>query len=197
MFKVISSNICKKSLTRFSIIAQAHTAAPTAHGNHAVSPQFNQVDVYPRIGKREIVGFGRNGEPTYFDAPDCPCPAVRWKEDSPEIKALREKAKGDWGNLTVADKKALYRADFRSTISERTAPDGEWKFTVGFILAFIGGSIWGYYFFTKSIYNTPKLETSSAEHQARMLERMIAEGVGRVEGVSSKWDYETGTWKKN
>lgn len=40
------------------------------------------------------------------------------------------------------------------------------------------------------------METSSNEHQARMLERMIAQGVGRVQGVSSKWDYEKGTWKK-
>ena len=107
MFKVISSSVCKKSLTRFSIVAQAHTAAATpaaAHGHHAVT--FKQADVYPRVGNREIVGFGRNGEPTYFDSPDCPCPAVRWREETPEIKALREKAKGDWSNMTVAEKKA-------------------------------------------------------------------------------------------
>ncbi|RNA21408.1 cytochrome c oxidase subunit 4 isoform mitochondrial-like [Brachionus plicatilis] len=195
MFKVVSSNICKKSLTRFSIVAQAHTAAPAAPGHHAVEPQFKQAEVYPRIGNREIVGFGRNGEPSYFDSPDCPCPAVRWKEDTPEIKALREKAKGDWTNLTVEEKKILYRADFRSTISETVAPTGEWKFIVGSLLGIMGATIWGYYFFTKAIYPV-KLETSSNEHQARMLERMIAQGVGRVHGVSSKWDYETGTWKK-
>lgn len=105
MFKVISSNICKKSLTRFSIVAQAHSAAPAAPGHHAVEQQFKQAEIYPRIGNREIVGFGRNGEPSYFDAPDCPCPAVRWKEDTPEIAALREKAKNDWASLTIAEKK--------------------------------------------------------------------------------------------
>lgn len=105
MFKVIPINVCKRSLIRFSITAKAHTAAPATSGHHAVSA-FNQAEVYPRIGNREIVGFGRNGEPSYFDSPDCPCPAVRWREDTPEIKALREKAKGDWANLTVAEKKA-------------------------------------------------------------------------------------------
>jgi hypothetical protein len=30
-----------------------------------------------------------------------------------------------------------------------------------------------------------------------MLERMIAEGVGKVHGVSSNWDYEKGEWKWN
>lgn len=29
-----------------------------------------------------------------------------------------------------------------------------------------------------------------------MLERMIAEGKGRVFGVSRDWDYEKGDWKK-
>ena len=51
-------------------------------------------------------------------------------------------------------------------------------------------------FFFK-VYNYPGLENSSLEHQNRMLERMIAEGVGRVHGVSSEWDYEKGDWKKN
>lgn len=32
----------------------------------------------------------------------------------------------------------------------------------------------------------------SVEHQTRVLERMIREGVGRVEHASSKWDYEKG-----
>jgi len=30
-----------------------------------------------------------------------------------------------------------------------------------------------------------------------MLERMIGEGLGRVHGFSSEWDYEKGDWKKN
>lgn len=35
------------------------------------------------------------------------------------------------------------------------------------------------------------------EHQVRMLERMIAEGHGRVNGPAANWDYEKGDWKWN
>ncbi len=56
-------------------------------------------------GNREIVGFGVSGHPDYQDRTDTPCPAVRFKEDSPEILALREKEKGDWNSLTLEEKK--------------------------------------------------------------------------------------------
>lgn len=61
------------------------------------------------IGKREIVGFGFNGQPHYVDRWDLPFPAIRWKEPTAEILALREKEKGDWNELTCEEKKALYR----------------------------------------------------------------------------------------
>lgn len=62
------------------------------------------------IGNREIVGFGLNGQPVYIDAHDFPFPAIRWKEPTSEINALREKEKGDWNALTCEEKKALYRS---------------------------------------------------------------------------------------
>ena len=42
----------------------------------------------------------------------------RFQEDSAEILKLREKEKGDWKKLTVAEKKVLYRASFCQTIAE-------------------------------------------------------------------------------
>ena len=207
MFRVITCNIAKhKSLTRLSLlnnnnktqVAGAHAASPTVTDHHDHALALEQKDIYPRAGNREIVGFGRNGEPQYFDAVDCPCPSIRWEVDTPEIKQLREKAKGDWSALSIAEKKALYRADFRSTFAEMVADDaGEWKFTLGSILAIIGSAIWMYYFFSKTIYNYPQPKTFTLEHQYGMLERMIAEGQGRVHGVSSEWDYEKGDWKAN
>jgi len=58
------------------------------------------------LGNRDIVGYGVNGEPTYEDIPEIPCPAVRFRENSSEIMALREKEKGDWHKLTLEEKKA-------------------------------------------------------------------------------------------
>jgi cytochrome c oxidase subunit 4 len=57
-------------------------------------------------GNRDIVGYGWNGIPTYIDRPEFPCPAVRFRENTPEVLALREKEKGDWNKLTVEEKKA-------------------------------------------------------------------------------------------
>lgn len=39
-----------------------------------------------RIGNREIVGFGTNGEPEYVDRVDFPFPSLRWKPPLPEIQ---------------------------------------------------------------------------------------------------------------
>lgn len=58
-----------------------------------------------RIGNREVVGFGQNGAYTYGDMMDVPFPAIRFREETPEIAKLREKEKGDWKTLTIEDKK--------------------------------------------------------------------------------------------
>lgn len=38
-----------------------------------------------RIGNRERVGFGYNGQPYYADLAAFPFPAIRYKEQTPEI----------------------------------------------------------------------------------------------------------------
>jgi hypothetical protein len=112
MFRVIPLR-SGKNLVRLSLnstiktsVANGHAAAPAATAHHGVSQHgFDRMAHYPRIGNREIVGFGHNGQPSYFDHPNQPLPAVRWSEDTAEIKALREKAKGDWASLTIDEKK--------------------------------------------------------------------------------------------
>ena len=61
--------------------------------------------MHPRIGNREIVGYGLKGKPEYFDLVMFPCPSIRWEADTPEIAELRKKEKGDWKQLSVEDKK--------------------------------------------------------------------------------------------
>lgn len=41
-----------------------------------------------QIGTREIVGFGWNGLPSYADRSDFPLPAIRWREETPEITVI-------------------------------------------------------------------------------------------------------------
>lgn len=38
-----------------------------------------------KIGNREVVGFGFNGTANYIDRVDIPMPAIRFKENTPDI----------------------------------------------------------------------------------------------------------------
>lgn len=65
----------------------------------------DRMRMHPRIGNREIVGYGLKGKPEYFDMVMFPCPSIRWEADTPEIAALRKKEKGDWKQLSTEEKK--------------------------------------------------------------------------------------------
>lgn len=78
------------------------SSAPATHGHHEVAAH----QPHPRIGRREIVGYGINGQPAYFDNAIYPMPSVRWAEDDEAVAKLRQKAKGDWASLTADEKKA-------------------------------------------------------------------------------------------
>jgi len=56
-------------------------------------------------GNRDIVGYGFNGNPVYIDREEWPAPAVRFKENTAEVQALRAKEQGDWKALTLEEKK--------------------------------------------------------------------------------------------
>jgi cytochrome c oxidase subunit 4 len=56
--------------------------ARAAHG-HGVNTHL--AEKMEKIGNREVVGFGWNGEPTYYDRPDFPMPAIRFKESTPDV----------------------------------------------------------------------------------------------------------------
>ena len=38
-----------------------------------------------KIGNRDVVGYGVNGAPNYYDRVDFPMPAVRFKENTPDV----------------------------------------------------------------------------------------------------------------
>jgi len=149
---------------------------------------------YPKLGNRDIVAYGWNSTPTYADRAEFPCPAVRFRENTKEIQALRAKEQGDWKSLSLADKKALYRASFCQTYAEFQAPTGEWKSIVGLIL--MGLSVTGLVFTLIKHYVLPPLpHTITKEWQEKQLENMIRQRQGPVEGISSHWDYEKNDWK--
>ncbi|CAL1297662.1 unnamed protein product [Larinioides sclopetarius] len=147
-----------------------------------------------RIGDRDVVGFGVNGEYTYIDRVDYPMPAIRFRENTAQSKALREKEKGDWKQLTLEEKKALYRHSFCLTFVEQRAPTGDWKYHIGGTLAFVGLMFWGYYLLKKFVY-PPMPYSMNPEHQAKMMDIMIQLRVDPIDGLTSTYDYENNKWK--
>ncbi|GAB0095917.1 Cytochrome c oxidase subunit IV [Sergentomyia squamirostris] len=148
----------------------------------------------PKIGKREVVGYGWSGEPVYYDRVDYPMPAIRYKEPTPEILALRAKEKGDWKKLSIDEKKALYRASFCQTFSEFKHPTGEWKGCIGWTL--VATSIAMLFCLWMNIFVYDEMPASfSEENQKAQLKRMLDLEMNPVHGLASKWDYENKRWK--
>ncbi|XP_050667818.1 cytochrome c oxidase subunit 4 isoform 1, mitochondrial-like isoform X2 [Leptidea sinapis] len=147
-----------------------------------------------RIGDRDVVGHGINGSANYMDSALFPFPAVRFKENSKEIYALREKEKGDWRMLSCEEKKALYRASFCQTFAEFQHPTGSWKFCVGVALICISFCFW-MSMFNHFFVNDPLPPSFSKESQMAQLRRMLELRVNPIDGLSSKWDYDNDRWK--
>ena len=61
------------SKTQLSLVA-ARSASSSA-----------QAEQLAKIGNRDIVGYGWNGEPVYQDRVDYPMPAIRFKENTPDV----------------------------------------------------------------------------------------------------------------
>ncbi|GFS04923.1 cytochrome c oxidase subunit 4 isoform 2, mitochondrial [Elysia marginata] len=176
-------------------VPQRAINSTAARSTNIVLDQKLKDEIYPKIGNREVVGFGINGQATYVDKGSFPCPAIRFKEDTPEILKLREKEKGDWKSLTLDEKKELYRASFCQTYSEMSAPTGEWKaFVAAVLFAFVGAG-WLMAFVKKVVYPPPP-STITRDWQEASLQRMLDQEQGIIAGVSSKWDYEKLEWKK-
>jgi len=149
---------------------------------------------YPKLGDRDIVGHGYNGQREYMDDIDCPFPAIRFRSNSDETAALRVKEKGDWKNLSVDEKKALYRASFAQTYAEMNANTGEWKVIWGLVILTLTMSAWGIWFMQRFVYPA-KPRTINREWQEAQLKKMIVLRSGPVEGVASNYDYENNKWK--
>lgn len=138
-----------------------------------------------RIGNRDVVGFGLNGSESYIDRFERPMPAIRFKENTPDVMALREKEKGDWKKLSIHEKKELYRASFCQTLAEMDAPTGEWKSIIGISAVITAIGLWLFVFFKLFVY-PPLPVTFDEEHRLAQMKRMLALEMNPIEGISAK-----------
>ncbi|KAI8433041.1 hypothetical protein MSG28_013904 [Choristoneura fumiferana] len=147
-----------------------------------------------RIGNRDVVGYGVNGSANYRDDAHFPFPSVRFKENTKDICALRQKECGDWRMLCCEEKKALYRASFCQTFSEFQHPTGLWKVVLGGIFFTTSFSFWFitlYHHFVQE----PLPASYSLESQMAQFRRMLELHVQPIDGLSSNWDYDYDRWK--
>ncbi|CAH1778614.1 unnamed protein product [Owenia fusiformis] len=191
----MAQNLVRLAAKRILSIPQRSISVTAIRKQDVALTQEERDRIYPRIGDRDVVGYGFNGTASYMDREEMPFPAIRFKENTDDVLALRELEKGDWSNMTIEEKKALYRSSYRLTFAEMFAPTGEWKAVFAAFMVCLGVTGWIVIFMKKFVYS-PYPETITPEYQQKNLERMIAQRQGIVEGVASKWDYENNRWKK-
>jgi len=152
---------------------------------------------HPRIGDREIVGWGTSGAEIYIDRVDYPYPAIRWKEPQASgVPELRQKEMGDWKAMTLEEKKELYRASFCQTLEEYMANDkGRWKKVAGIVLAGLGVSLW-FWFANQLFFKGNPPNSLDREGMMARIKYEIASRFNPIQGISSKWDYEKDQWKE-
>ncbi|XP_011309583.1 cytochrome c oxidase subunit 4 isoform 1, mitochondrial-like [Fopius arisanus] len=126
-----------------------------------------------KIGNRDVVGYGLNGTYMYMDLEMCPFPAIRFRENTPKLMALREKERGDWRRLCLDEKKTLYRASFCQTFAEMDEPSSEWKSILGLTLLGVSGGLWLWIYSHIFVYKNAPISFSE-ERRAALYWRLKA-----------------------
>lgn len=147
------------------------------------------------IGNREIVGPSWTVRDQYYDRVEHPLPPITFREPTAEVLAIREKEKGDWKNLTIEEKKTLYRHNFCQTFEEMEAPRYEGRRIFGKVLQLFMLPLC-FYAIVKQTLFPPMPDTMSDQGKKNVVRFYID---ARVEpqpgGISSYWDYEKNEWK--
>lgn len=149
---------------------------------------------YPTIGDRDITGHGLGNDCGYVDNHEWPCPGVRFKANTPEILALREKEKSDWSSLTLEEKKFLYRASYANTFEEMLAPTGELKRQL--IIFLFGCAMTQIFLWFQDNVILPRPSAMLKEGgMEAILQTLVRSRDGIMFGISSRYDYKKGEYK--
>ncbi|XP_044516482.1 cytochrome c oxidase subunit 4 isoform 1, mitochondrial isoform X1 [Gracilinanus agilis] len=134
--------------------------------------------------------------PSYVDRRDYPLPDVAHVRNlSSSQKALKEKEKKEWSNLSNEEKIELYHIKFNETFAKMNKPTNEWKTIIGAAMFFIGFSALIVMWEKRFVYG-PVPHTFSEDWVAMQTQKMLDMKVGPIQGFSAKWDYDKKEWKK-
>uniref|UniRef100_A0A8C3IWY8 Cytochrome c oxidase subunit 4 n=1 Tax=Chrysemys picta bellii TaxID=8478 RepID=A0A8C3IWY8_CHRPI len=166
------------TLARRGVLGAASIRAAHGHSGHVATQEDMSV-------------------PHYYDKRSFPLPDVPYqKELGTEQKALKEKEKGSWKQLSNEEKVALYHLKFNQTFAEMNRPSNEWKTVLGGIFVFFG--ITGLIVSPLAVSPVfpPKPRTLTDEWKAQQVKRMLDMRINPIQGFSAKWDYDKNEWKK-
>jgi len=193
---MVMSMLARRQLIKLASRSLSTTSCMKGEVQVPGGGEFQPFPIKTKIGNREVVGFGMNGEENYLDNLNAPFPAIRFKEETPEIVKIKAKEEGDWKKMTLEEKKALYRHSFCQTICELQEPTGEWKKVAGITLIFASFAIWGVIWLKMFVYDLQPTTVSDQEHVKAQVQRMIDMRVNPIQGMASRYDYEKNEWKK-
>ncbi|XP_074868030.1 cytochrome c oxidase subunit 4 isoform 2, mitochondrial [Carettochelys insculpta] len=165
------------TLARRGVLGAASLRAAHDHGGHVATQADMSVS-------------------QYYDNRSIPLPDVPYQQElGAEQKALKEKEKGSWKQLSNEEKVALYRLKFDQTFAEMNRPSNEWKTVLGGIFFFF--SLTGLIVWWEQVYVFPqKPRTLTEEWKAQQLKRMLDMRMNPIQGLSAQWDYDKNEWKK-
>ncbi|XP_012868344.1 PREDICTED: cytochrome c oxidase subunit 4 isoform 1, mitochondrial isoform X1 [Dipodomys ordii] len=134
--------------------------------------------------------------PSYVDRRDYPLPDVAHvRQLSASQKALKEKEKAAWTDLSKDEKVELYRIRFNESFAEMNRGTNEWKTVLGMALFFVGFTAIVLIWEKRFVYG-PVPHTFDEDWVAMQTKRMLDMKVSPIQGFASKWDYEKNDWKK-
>ncbi|XP_042527371.1 cytochrome c oxidase subunit 4 isoform 1, mitochondrial [Dipodomys spectabilis] len=134
--------------------------------------------------------------PSYVDRRDYPLPDVAHvRQLSASQKALKEKEKAAWTDLSKDEKVELYRIRFNESFAEMNQGTNEWKTVLGMALFFVGFTAIVLIWEKRFVYG-PVPHTFDEDWVAMQTKRMLDMKVSPIQGFASKWDYEKNDWKK-
>ncbi|KAL7058686.1 hypothetical protein AAHC03_012864 [Spirometra sp. Aus1] len=149
-----------------------------------ISPEIQKY--HPHVGNREVVGYGRNGTLQYLDDLHFPYPSIRFRPQTDEIEVLQQKEKGDWRQLSIDEKKNLYRHSFRMTFAEVQAPHPRWKLAIAWATFIMSGAMLYFCFMKCVVLDLPSCSYAQKDYKDALLYRRLYSRDGPIDGLFSR-----------
>jgi len=122
--------------------------------------------------------------------------APKWADKDPELNAIREKAKGDWGALSTEEVNTLYDGHFQYRYYKYQQPTDRWKFyvSIGFLNFGLAACMIRLYMWMEHGDVTHPDYYYDTHFMTEYIKRGLQLNAGHLRGLSTKWNYQKNEW---